>query len=56
MNKRTGKVARTAAGLSHINRLRVPGFGVTEIRLKTKDGAKQAASQTSKGEKAGSGE
>lgn len=40
------KVARTAYDLVHVNRIRVPGFGVTELRLKTQDGSKTSDSCT----------
>src|SRR5262249_34874293 len=52
---RTTRVARTAPGLSHINRVRLASFGVKEVRLKTQDGKKQSISNTSKGASPGSG-
>jgi hypothetical protein len=55
MGNRTTRVARTAPGLSHVNRVRLASFGVKEVRLKTQDGKKQSISNTSKGASPGSG-
>src|SRR5215471_17130147 len=55
MGNRTTRVARTAPGLSHVNRVRLASFGVKEVRLRTPDGAKQSVSNTAKASSPGSG-
>lgn len=49
------KVARTAKGLSHVNRLVVPGFGIVELHLKNADESKQSKAYLPQGFSAPSG-